>query len=73
MSERTAKQLRRESRERGDKPHIPVYNTPTLLPIKNNKGEPVETYVPRATRRKMIRMFLTDYRKGRLPSQKEAA
>jgi DNA invertase Pin-like site-specific DNA recombinase len=73
MSERRAKRLRREARERGDLPHVPVYNQPTLLPIKNDEGDPVPTYVPRNIRRKMVRMFLTDYRKGRLQSQKEAA
>lgn len=56
-----AKQLRRESRERGDEPHIPVYGTPQTLKIQGQN-----VYIPRKERRKLLRTFATEVRKGRI-------
>lgn len=54
-----AKRLRREAAKLPQKPK--QLNPPELIEIEGKMQ-----FVPRRTRRKMIRMFLADYRKGRL-------
>lgn len=69
-----AKQLRREARERGDLPKPKQYNQPFTIPLPRGKiineeteeREVVETYVPRRERRKFMRQFSNDLRKGRI-------
>lgn len=72
MSERVAKRLRREARERGDLPKRKQFFMPFMLPLpsgkKDKNGEEimVERYIPRRQRRKFMRQFMTDLRKGRI-------
>jgi hypothetical protein len=78
MSEKRAKRLRREAAERGDVVQPKRYFKPITVPMKSGRidmnGEPevVENYIPRKNRRKIMRMFMADYRKGRLPKQEES-
>lgn len=74
MSGRRAKRLRKEARERGDKPAPKRLFAPILIPMPSGKVAPdeegyedslVPTYVPRRVRRAIMRRFLADYRKGR--------
>lgn len=67
MSERTAKLARRLAGPAQPKRLF----KPLLVPIKNEKGEPIDTYIPRKQRRKIMRMFMADYRKGRLSQPQE--
>ena len=75
MSERVAKRLRREARERGDLRKPKHYFKPFTLPLPSGKiineetgeRELVETSIPRRERRKFMRQFMTDLRKGRVP------
>lgn len=68
-----AKRLRREARERGDLPKPKQFFQPFTLPLKTGRqdenGEDIlkETYIPRRERRKFMRQFMTDLRKGRIP------
>jgi hypothetical protein len=73
-----AKRLRREARERGDLPKPKQYFQPFTLPLPRGKiineeteeREMVETYIPRRERRKFMRQFMTDLRKGRVDLSK---
>lgn len=77
MSERRAKRLRREARERGDLPKRKQFFAPFTLPLptgqKDENGEDimVERYIPRTVRRKFMRQLLTDLRKGRVKVPEE--
>lgn len=72
MSERRAKRLRREARERGDLPKRKQFFKPFTTPLprgeikEDGKRELVETYVTRRDRRKFMRQIATDLRKGRI-------
>lgn len=69
-----AKRLRREARDRGDLPKPKQFFEPFTLPLplgkiideKTEEREMVETYIPRARRRAMMRKFLRDIDKGRI-------
>jgi len=61
MSERRAKQLRREAKLRGELPKEPVYNSPMTFTVKGK-----EVYIPRRERRALMRQFLTGLKKGRI-------
>lgn len=67
-----AKRLRREARERGDLPKPKQYFQPFILPLPtgdtDENGEAItrDTYIPRRERRKFMRQFMTDLRKGRV-------
>jgi hypothetical protein len=69
-----AKRLRREARDRGDLPEPKQFFEPFTLPLPTGKTDPetgeqetVERYIPRRERRKFMRQFMTDLRKGRVP------
>lgn len=68
MNGRVAKRLRREN---GTWKRKQIF-MPMTVPIKtgqlNEDGTPEvkETYIPRAQRRKLMRKFMTDVRKGRI-------
>lgn len=72
MSEKRAKRLRREARERGDVPAPKRFFKPMLVPMPSGKmnedGSPATTmtYIPREQRRRIMRKFTTDLRKGRI-------
>lgn len=66
MSGRRAKRLRREARERGELRKPKRLFAPVTIPMPDGKGGTVEVAMPRAVRRKIMRQFATDLRKGRI-------
>lgn len=60
MSERTAKAARKVA----GPPKPKQFFKPYMAPVRNEKGEAVDTYIPRRQRRMILRAYMKAIRKG---------